>query len=45
MKLMIVSDQRMPNMTGVNFSARARRHPETVRIVLSGYAELQSITD
>ena len=42
----IVSDQRMPGMTGVEFLRRAKElHPETVRIVLSGYTELQSITD
>lgn len=42
----IVSDQRMPNMTGVEFLRRAKEsHPDTVRIVLSGYTELQSITD
>lgn len=42
----IVSDQRMPAMTGVEFLRRARTiHPDTVRIVLSGYTELQSITD
>ena len=42
----IVSDQRMPNMTGVEFLRRAKElYPETVRIVLSGYTELQSISD
>jgi len=42
----IVSDQRMPNMTGVEFLRRAKDlYPHTVRIVLSGYTELQSITD
>ena len=42
----IVSDQRMPNMTGVEFLRRVKTiHPNTVRIVLSGYTELQSITD
>jgi len=42
----IVSDQRMPNMTGVEFLRQVKiLYPETVRIVLSGYTELQSITD
>src|SRR6266545_3681195 len=42
----IISDQRMPNMTGVEFLRRAKdAYPETVRIVLSGYTELSSITD
>jgi len=42
----IVSDQRMPGMTGVEFLRRAKElYPDTVRIVLSGYTELQSIID
>lgn len=42
----IVSDQRMPTMTGVDFLRRAKElYPDTVRMVLSGYTELQSITD
>ena len=41
----IVSDQRMPHMTGVEFLRRAKAlYPDTVRIVLSGYTELESIT-
>jgi response regulator RpfG family c-di-GMP phosphodiesterase len=42
----IVSDQRMPGMSGVEFLREARQHrPDSVRMVLSGYTEFQSITD
>jgi diguanylate cyclase (GGDEF)-like protein len=42
----VLSDQRMPGMTGVEFLRRAKElYPDTVRMVLSGYTELQSITD
>lgn len=42
----ILSDQRMPGMSGVEFLRKARElRPDTVRMVLSGYTELQSITD
>ncbi|WP_167759754.1 EAL domain-containing protein [Massilia horti] len=42
----IVSDQRMPGMTGVEFLRAVKHsHPETVRMVLSGFTELQSVTD
>ncbi len=41
----ILSDQRMPEMNGTEFLARVKRlHPNTVRIVLSGYTDLQSVT-
>jgi response regulator RpfG family c-di-GMP phosphodiesterase len=40
----IVSDQRMPGMTGVEFLRQAKQlYPDTTRIVLSGYSELQSV--
>ncbi len=42
----IVSDQRMPDMTGIEFLREAKRlHPDTVRITLSGYTDLQSIIE
>lgn len=42
----IVSDQRMPGMTGVEFLRIVKSsHPDTVRMVLSGFTELQSVTD
>lgn len=42
----ILSDQRMPGMTGVEFLSIAKKeYPETIRLVLSGYTELQSVTD
>jgi diguanylate cyclase (GGDEF)-like protein/PAS domain S-box-containing protein len=42
----IVSDQRMPGMTGVEFLRTVKNlYPDTVRIVLSGFTELQTVTD
>ncbi len=40
----VVSDQRMPEMSGTEFLSRVRKlYPGTVRIILSGYAELESV--
>ena len=42
----ILSDQRMPNMTGTEFLTQARElSPDTVRMVLSGYTDLNTVTD
>lgn len=42
----IVSDQRMPKMTGTEFLSKVKElYPDTVRIVLSGYTDLKTITD
>lgn len=41
---LIISDQRMPNMTGVEFFARSMKtHPETIRILLTGYTDIESV--
>ncbi|MBW3507596.1 response regulator [Janthinobacterium sp. NKUCC06_STL] len=42
----IVSDQRMPGMLGADFLRKAKLlRPQTIRIMLSGYTELQAVTD
>jgi response regulator RpfG family c-di-GMP phosphodiesterase len=42
----IISDQRMPEMSGTEFLRRVKRlYPDTVRMVLSGYTDLKSVTD
>lgn len=42
----VIADQRMPDMTGVEmFSLIRRKHPHIQRVILSGYAESDSIID
>lgn len=42
----IISDQRMPEMSGTEFLSKVKEiYPDTMRIVLSGYADMQFITD
>jgi diguanylate cyclase (GGDEF)-like protein/PAS domain S-box-containing protein len=42
----IISDQRMPGMTGTEFLNIAKQlYPETVRIILSGYTDLATVTE
>lgn len=42
----VISDQRMPDMTGVEFLTQVReRYPDTIRIVLSGYADIEVVMD
>ncbi|GMR19458.1 MAG: hypothetical protein BMS9Abin36_0053 [Gammaproteobacteria bacterium] len=41
----IISDQRMPGMTGVEFLSQVKqRYPEIVRLMLSGFADLKAVT-
>lgn len=40
----VISDQRMPEMTGVDFLRKAKEvSPNTVRILLTGFSDLQAI--
>lgn len=41
---LIITDQRMPEMTGVEFLEKTlTSHPETVRMLLTGYTDLESV--
>ena len=43
---LIVSDQRMPSLSGVDFLEKARAiRPDTVRILLTGYADINAVAD
>ncbi|MFZ3230817.1 MAG: hybrid sensor histidine kinase/response regulator [Pseudobdellovibrio sp.] len=40
----IISDQRMPLITGVEFLERSiTSHPDTIRILLTGYTDIESV--
>lgn len=40
----IMTDQRMPKITGVEFLTKVRRgHPKAIRMLFTGYADLESI--
>ena len=40
----VITDQRMPNMTGVEFLAQVyTRHPSTTRMILTGFADMEAI--
>jgi response regulator RpfG family c-di-GMP phosphodiesterase len=42
----VLADQRMPEMTGVDFLAQVRqRYPEITRLLLTGYADLRAVID
>ncbi|MBX2861627.1 MAG: response regulator [Vampirovibrio sp.] len=43
---LVISDQRMPEMTGAEFLKEVKdRWPQTTRVILSGYAEAEAILD
>src|SRR5205085_11225982 len=40
----VMSDQRMPEMTGVEFLKRLReRYPDTVRLLFTAYADIKAV--
>jgi len=42
----VLSDQRMPKKTGVEFFNEMKKtHPEPIRILLTGYSDLQAVVD
>jgi CheY-like chemotaxis protein len=42
----VLTDQRMPNMSGVEFLTEVcRHHPATVRIILTGFADMNAIIE
>lgn len=43
---LVISDQRMPGMTGVQFLEQvAREFPDVIRIILTGYSDVEAIVN
>jgi DNA-binding NtrC family response regulator len=42
----IMTDQRMPEMTGVEFLRQVRsEYPEAIRLIITGYADIKAVID
>ena len=42
----VITDQRMPGQTGIEFLERTRiDHPDTIRLLVTAYADLQAAWD
>jgi response regulator RpfG family c-di-GMP phosphodiesterase len=42
----VISDQRMPEMTGVEFFEKMQeKYPDPVRVLLTGYADMSAVID
>jgi signal transduction histidine kinase len=42
----VMSDQRMPEISGIEFLRRVRRdHPEVIRLLFTGYADIKAVID
>ena len=43
---LVMTDQRMPEMTGVEFLSRVRgQNPEAIRLLFTGYADIRAVID
>jgi response regulator RpfG family c-di-GMP phosphodiesterase len=43
---LIISDQRMPQMSGTEFLAKVKeKYPDVLRVILTGYTDVDSITE
>lgn len=42
----VISDQRMPGMTGIEFFQKAKElHSDPIRVLLTGYADINAVID
>src|SRR5215470_6208742 len=42
----VMSDQRMPEMSGIEFLQQLReRHPDIIRLLFTGYADIKAVID
>ena len=42
----VITDQRMPEMSGVEFLKKAReQHPDAIRLLFTGYADIRAVID
>src|SRR6266480_4800539 len=42
----VMTDQRMPEMSGVEFLSKAReQHPDSIRLLFTGYADIRAVID
>ncbi len=42
----VMTDQRMPEMSGVEFLSKAReQHPDAIRLLFTGYADIRAVID
>jgi response regulator RpfG family c-di-GMP phosphodiesterase len=43
---LVMTDQRMPEMTGVEFLSRIKcEHPHAIRLIFTGYADIRAVID